>query len=128
MGRLWGRIVGYTSFKEKFVEKRVPSVDVSESQDALIVKAGLPGLEVADIDVDLSGDILIIKGEKKEDEEDPKHHRHKERPFSSFQRSFKIPMSVRTENVEVTFEKGVLEVKFPKTEDSKEKGIKLKAK
>lgn len=129
MDRLWDRFLEYTPFRDKLSEEWSPSVDISETENELVVKAELPGLEANDITVDLSGDILTIKGEKKkESEEKSEHHHYKERYFGSFQRSFKIPVSVRTEDVEATFDKGVLEVVFPKTEESKKKEIKIKVK
>jgi len=129
MDRFWDKFLDYTPFRDRVAGEWTPSVDVSETENELIVKAELPGLEVNDIHVDLSGDILTIKGEKKkETEEKDEHHHYKERYFGSFQRSFKIPVSVRAEDVEASFDKGVLEVKFPKKEESKKKEIKINVK
>jgi HSP20 family protein len=129
MDKLWDRFLEFTPFRDRFAGEWSPSVDISETENELVIKAQLPGLDAKDINVDLSGDLLTIKGEKKkEEEEKSEHHYYKERFFGSFQRSFKIPVSVQTENVEANFDKGVLEVKFSKTEEAKKKEIKINLK
>ena len=126
MDKLWDRHADYTPFWERFAEGWSPSVDVFETENELIVQTELPGLEATDINVELSGDILTIKGEKKkEEEEKSEHHHHEEQSFDFFQRSFKIPVTMQTEKVEATFDKGILEVTFFKKEESKNKEIKI---
>lgn len=104
-----------------------PTVDFSETKDKLILKAELPGLEAKDIDVSISGDLLSIKGEKKREEEQEDEHFHSvERYHGSFQRSFRLPHNVKTAKIEATFDKGVLKITLPKTEEARKKEIKIK--
>ena len=106
-----------------------PSVDVSETKDNFIIKAELPGLEKDDVNVSISGDLLTLKGEKKkEEEEKDEHHHYVERYYGSFQRSFKLPANVKADKIEATFDKGVLKVVLPKTEEAKKKEIEIKVK
>jgi HSP20 family protein len=127
MDRLYDRFFGEEPFGRRFIGEWTPSVDVSETKNEVLVKAELPGLEAKDIEVNISGDLLNIKGEKKkEEEEKDEHHHYVERYYGTFERSLKLPFNVKTEKVEATFDKGVLKVKLPKTEEAKKKEIKIK--
>ena len=128
MDDLWNRF-----FREiparRLTEDWSPSVDVSETKDKVIVKAELPGLDAEDVKVSVSGNLLTITGEKKkEKEEGDEHHHHVERFYGTFQRSFRIPANMKTDQVEAVFDKGVLKVTLPKTEESKKKEIEIKVK
>ena len=127
MDNLWDRFFGEEPFGRKFIGEWAPSVDVSETKNEVLIKAELPGLEAKDIDVNISGDLLSIKGEKKkEEEEKDEHHHYVERYYGTFERSLKLPFSVKTEKAEATFDKGVLKIKIPKTEEAKKKAVKIK--
>jgi HSP20 family protein len=129
MDRLWDRFFGETPFDRTFTEQWLPSVDVSETKDKFLIKAELPGLEAKDVNVSVSGDILTIKGEKeKEEEEKDEHYYCCERYCGSFQRSFQLPVNVQANKVEATFDKGVLKISLPKTEEAKKKEIEVKVK
>jgi len=104
-------------------------VDISETKDNFVVKAELPGLEAKDVNVSISGDILTIKGEKKAEEEEKDEHYHRiERYSGSFQRVFQLPIGVKGDKIEATFDKGVLKVTLPKVEEAKKKEIEVKVK
>ena len=129
MDSLWNRFFGERPFTRPFTEEWAPSVDISETEDKLLIKAELPGLEAKDVDVSISGDLLTIKGEKeKEKEEKDEHHYRAERYYGSFQRSFQLSTSVQADKVEATFDKGVLKVTLPKVEEAKKKQIEIKVK
>ena len=106
-----------------------PSVDVSESDGSVVVKAELPGMESKDIEVDLTGNILTIKGEKKVEEEKKEEERVycRERFYGTFQRSFRLPAGVESDKVEANFKNGVLTVSVPKSEESKHRKIEIKS-
>jgi HSP20 family protein len=129
MDRLWNRFLGETPFARRFKEEWSPSVDISQTKDKLVIKAELPGLDAKDVNVSISGDLLTIKGEKKkEEEEKDEHHHYMERYYGAFQRSFQLPVNVKTDKIEATFEKGVLKITLPKTEEAKKKEIEIKIK
>ena len=129
MDRLWNKFLGETPFVRSFTEEWSPSVDISQTKDKLVIKAELPGLDAKDVNVSISGDLLTIKGEKKkEEEEKDEHHHYMERYYGSFQRSFQLPVNVKTDKIEATFDKGVLKITLPKTEEAKKKEIEIKVK
>ena len=127
MDSLFNRFFGETPLLRRFREEWLPTVDFSETKDKLVFKAELPGLEAKDIDVSISGDILTIKGEKKREEEQEDEHFHSvERYYGSFHRSFRLPQNVETNKIAAKFDKGVLKISLPKTEEAKKKVINIK--
>jgi len=105
-----------------------PSVDISETDGNVQIKAELPGLEAKDIDVDVSGDMLTLRGEKKmEEEKEEERYYYRERYSGSFQRSFRLPSGVESDKVDAEFKNGVLTINIPKSEEAKQKKIEIKA-
>ena len=129
MDDLWSRFLGETPFSRTFTEEWLPSADISETKDKLLIKAELPGLDAKDIDVSVSGDLLNIKGEKKkEEEEKDEHHHFVERYYGAFQRSFRLPVNIQSDKIDATFDKGILNISLPKSEEAKKKKIDIKVK
>jgi HSP20 family protein len=94
----------------------VPAVDVVEKDNEFVVTAELPGLDEKNLEVEVSGDLLTIKGEKREEKEEKGKNTYlSERRYGSFQRSFGLPDSVDRGKIVASFEKGVLKVMLPKT-------------
>jgi len=101
-----------------------PRFDLVESKDSIVIKADLPGMEEKDISVSISGDSLLIKGERKiEKEEKEKQYHRIERSFGSFQRMVSLPATVDAGKIEAKYNKGVLEVRLPKKPEAKPKEI-----
>ena len=94
-----------------------PRVDISETDAAFVVKADLPGLEHKDVIVEVSNGLLTIKGERvvEKKEENETYHRV-ERSHGAFSRSFSLPETVATDDIEATFKDGQLILELPKTE------------
>jgi len=108
----------------------VPAVDVIDEEKAYRVTAELPGLTEKDIEVTKDGDLLTIKGEKKEEhEEKEKGYFLSERHFGSVERSLRLPEGIDDSKIEAKFENGVLTVILAKTPEavSKPKKIAIKA-
>lgn len=104
-----------------------PAVDVSETKDSIIVKAELPGMDPKDIEVTLSGDMLVIRGEKKEQKEEKGENFHRiETRRGSFSRAIRVPVPVSSDKIDAKYEKGVLKVVLPKKEEVKAKQIEVK--
>jgi len=100
----------------------VPRVDESEDETAFHVKVELPGMDQEDVDLTLAAGVLTIRGEKKrEDEEKGKDFYRRERTFGSFRRSLPIPVDVDESKIEARFEKGILFIELPKTEEAQKK-------
>jgi len=93
-----------------------PAIDMSEDGKAYKISAELPGIDPKDIDVSLSGDTLVLKGEKRQEKEQKdKNYHFSERSYGSFQRSFQLPTSIDRDRVAADFSNGVLTITLPKT-------------
>ena len=104
-------------------------VDMVEKDDQIIVTAPLPGLKPEDVDIRITGNMLTIKGEFREEKEEEQENVHcRERRYGMFHRMIRLPMSVDTSKAEATFEDGMLTLSLPKTEEAKPKQIEVKAK
>lgn len=104
-----------------------PSVDLYEEKDDIVVKAELPGIEKDNIEVNLSGHRLTIKGEKKQEAEVKKEGYYKsERSYGAFARTLELPREVQTDKVKAAFKNGILEIRLPKSEEAKKKEIQVK--
>lgn len=106
-----------------------PAVDIYETADSIVIKAELPDVDQKDIDVRIEDSTLILKGERKHEDEVKKENYHRiERYFGSFQRSFSLPATVDQEKVAASCEKGVLTITLPKREETKPKQISIPVK
>ncbi|RKY30318.1 MAG: Hsp20/alpha crystallin family protein [Candidatus Omnitrophota bacterium] len=107
----------------------VPSVDVIEDKDNIIITADLPGVKQSDMDISVVGDTLSIKGERKQEVEVKEKHSHRiERFYGSFARTLTIPDYVDSSKISATYKDGILKLKLPKTEKAKPKQIKIDVK
>jgi HSP20 family protein len=94
----------------------VPAIDMSEDEKTYKISAELPGLDPKDIDVSVTGDMLVLRGEKRQEkEEKDKNYHFSERAYGSFQRAFELPASVDRGKIGADFSKGVLTLTLPKT-------------
>jgi len=92
-----------------------PAVDISEDEQRYLIRADLPGVDPKDIDVNLEGDELTLRGERKEEKEDKgKDWQRTERFHGEFYRRFRLPESADPEHIEAHSDKGVLEIVIPK--------------
>jgi len=104
-------------------------VDVYETGDRLIVKAAVPGVKPEEIDVTVTGDLLTIKGEFKQEEKVEKgSYLRQERRYGNFCRQVGLPAGVNADKTKATFEDGVLTLEMPKIEAVKAKTVKVVAK
>lgn len=105
-----------------------PHLDITETETGVQVTAELPGLEAADVQLDITDNILTLKGEKKsQSEEKTKTFYRQERTYGSFTRRIALPAEVDTDNVDATFKNGILSITLPKTEKSQPKQISIKS-
>ena len=106
-----------------------PAIDMSEDEKAYKISAELPGIDAKDIDVSVSGDMLVLKGEKRQEkEETDKNYHFSERSYGSFQRAFELPASVDRNKVAADFSKGVLTITLPKTAEAQKPAKKIEVK
>jgi len=101
-------------------------LDVSETDDAFVVKSSLPGVRPEDVQITVQGNTLIIRGESKAEEEKKGEQWHlRERRFGRFQRSVTLPAPVSADRAQAHYENGVLTLTLPKAEEAKPRQIKI---
>lgn len=106
----------------------VPVTDVTETDKEIEITAELPGLEEKDVEINVSDNVLTIKGEKKaEKEEKDKNYRLVERSYGSFSRSLELPSGVNPDTIKANIQNGVLKVTVPKPAPAQTKKIEVKA-
>ena len=101
------------------------STDVIEKDGEYLLQAELPGFNKEDIHIDLKNDVLTIAASHTEEtkDEDDKKYLRRERRMSSYSRSFKVK-NIKPEDIEASYNNGILEVKFPKRETLPEEEVK----
>jgi HSP20 family protein len=105
-----------------------PAVDIYETDEGLVVKAAVPGIKPENIDINIVGDSLTIKGEVTQQEErSERHYIRRERRYGSFARVLSIP-EVAVDNVTAEFANGVLTILLPRPESAKPRTIEVKSK
>ena len=106
-----------------------PAVDITEDDKAYKIAAELPGMSEKDIDVSITGDMLVLKGEKRQEREEKEKNRYlAERSYGSFQRNFAIPDGIDRDKIVAEFSKGVLTLTLPKTPDAQKQQKKIEVK
>ncbi len=103
-----------------------PAVDIFETENELILKADVPGIEMKDIEVRMENGTLALKGERKFTNEQKENGYHRvERGYGAFSRYFTLPETVEADKVSAEYKDGVLTVKLPKKELAKPRSIKV---
>jgi HSP20 family protein len=104
-------------------------VDIYQTENDVMVKAAIPGVDSKDVDVTISGGVLTIKAERKEEKETQgKDYIRRENRYGMVSRSVTLPVQVKSDEAEATFDNGVLVLRLPKSEEVKPKQIKVQAK
>jgi len=104
-----------------------PEVDIHETKTNILVSTALPGMDAEDIEIEVTEDSVSIKGERKQDKEiKDEDYYLREQSYGSFSRSFTLPKEINVNEVEASFEKGVLKIRLPKKRSSKAKSVKIR--
>lgn len=107
----------------------VPAVDMYQTDEEVVLKASIPGFKAEDVQINITGDILTLRGEmKREEEKKDKAWHIREQRWGSFERSVAMPTAVVADKAKAEFENGILTVTLPKAEEVKPKTITVKAK
>ena len=105
---------------------RMPALDIKDEDEKFMIQAEIPGLDKADIKIELNKNALEIKGEKTtENEEEKEGYIRKERGTRSFYRRLILPENIKGEEIETSLDKGVLTINIPKKEPEPKKEIKI---
>jgi HSP20 family protein len=121
-----------TRWAEPFGEElglgRFWAADVEDNEQEVVVKAEVPGFEPGELDVQVSGNVLTLKAEKKEERKGKEGDGHyEERRYRNFRRSVTLPPGTDPDKIEARYKNGLLEVHVPKSEQAKGKRIPVKA-
>jgi HSP20 family protein len=104
-----------------------PAMDLVEGEDHYVLKADLPGMDEGDVRIELEDDTLAISGERKAEHADAKDgYVRVERAFGAFHRSLTLPRGVDPEQITASFDKGVLEVRIPKPQESRPRRVAIR--
>lgn len=107
----------------------IPSMDVYQDKDNVVVEAPLPGIKPEDISISIENGVLSISGEShKKSEVDEKNYYRKEVRYGSFHRSVALPTMVEPDKTKAEYADGVLKITVPKSEKAKPKQIKVEIK
>ena len=123
------RMFDLPSVPDAAFDVNVPAVDVTEDDKAYGIAAELPGLDEKNVEVTITGDILTLKGEKRQEKEEKhKNWYVSERAYGAFQRSFALPDGVDRDKITAAFAKGVLTVTLPKSVEAQKQQKKIDVK
>lgn len=106
-----------------------PAIDMYQTDDEIVVKASLPGVKADEVQINITGEILTLKGETRQaDEKKDKAWHMREQRWGAFERAIALPTEVVADKAKAEFENGILTITLPKAEEVKPKIINIKAK
>ncbi len=113
------------AWPESFMTQGGPKLDVEETENEIRVRAELPGMDKDDFSAEITGNRLVLRGEKKSSREERKEgaYYYAECSYGSFVRTVPLPGEVNTEEAEGEYKNGVLKLRLPKTEEAKSKRV-----
>jgi len=126
--QFWNEFAGPLERREGF-GYATPVVDISETDKAIEVTAELPGLSEQDIDLEITGDALTIRGEKRDERKEKRKGIYlSERSYGAFHRSIALPPGVDTDKADANFANGVLTVTLPKSPEAQQQVKRIEVK
>ena len=107
----------------------MPAVDMYQTDNEVVVKAAIPGVKADEVQINVTGEVLTIKGETKEKEEVKEKAYHiREQRWGMFERTVALPIDVVADKAKAEFENGILTITLPKADEVKPKTITIKTK
>ena len=102
----------------------IPPVDISEDTERIVLTAELPGFKEDELEIQMEGGVLTLRGERKfEEEKEGRTYHRRERSYGQFVRSFTLPNNVDRDRIKASFSNGLLEIELPKREEARPKQI-----
>lgn len=125
MNRLFNRTVGEGVSSGS---AWTPAVDIFDTDQAIVLRAELPGLTPEDIDIEIDDNVLTLKGERRFEEtvQEGRYYRL-ERAYGHFQRNITLPQGVKADEISASFDNGVLSVRVPKADEVRPRKIAVEA-
>ena len=103
-----------------------PAVEVFDADHDIVVRAELPGIDPQDVEITVTEDVLTIKGQAKQmEEEKGKNYYRRELRYGAFSRSLALPGGVQGDQAKASYRNGILEISVPKSEKAKPKTVKV---
>ena len=105
------------------------AVDVRDEGDHFVISAPLPGMTPEDVEITVLGDMLRIRGERREEQQRGSEDQRwlvREQRYGSFERGLRLPSTVKADAAEAEFNNGILTIKLPKSEEAKERRIQIR--
>ncbi len=103
-----------------------PPLDVWETEDQFVVEAALPGVSPDNVDISLTNNMLTIQGEIQPAQPQGQFHL-RERQYGRFYRSLQLPVPVNSDQIEASYDSGMLTLHLPKAEEAKPKRISVRS-
>lgn len=103
----------------------LPSVDIYEKDDTIFFEADLPGFNKENVNVDVKGKYVTLRGERQEEKVDGENSLRKERRYGKFERSFQLGFEANNENVKASYDNGILTVEINKPQEQQVKQIEI---
>jgi HSP20 family protein len=104
----------------------IPAMDLVETDEHLVLRADLPGVDRDNVEIEVKDGVLTISGERRAEHEDKREGFHRvERSFGRFSRALELPQGIAADSVQARFERGVLELRMPKPEERKPTRIEI---
>jgi len=118
----------FEEFADNYDEVFTPAVESYVKDGNLVVRADVPGLELKDIEVSILGNILSVKGERKNEQEVKKDdYLHREVSYGAFERRMSLPEGAATDKVKASFKNGVIEITVPLAKETVAKKVPIQA-
>ena len=106
-----------------------PAIDMYQTNNEVVVKAALPGFKTDEVQINVTGDVLTLRGETKQEEERKDKSWHiREHRWGAFERSIILPTAVISDKAKADFDNGILTITLPKSEEVKSKTITIQPK
>jgi HSP20 family protein len=108
---------------------QVPAVDMYQTDNEVIIEAAVPGMKASDVQISVTGDVLTLRGEIKQNSKVDENAYHiREKRYGIFERRIMLPTDVEADKAKAEFENGILTITLPKAEEVRPKTITVKAK
>lgn len=105
----------------------MPRTDLADTETEVTVTMELPGVDPKDVDISIAGDLLTVRGEKRDQrKEKSKNYHYVERQQGSFHRAIQLPSTVNPNKVDAEFKHGVLVITVAKRPEAKAKRINVR--
>lgn len=124
--RALGTATGRERDEELSLGAWIPPVDIAEDKDRITLTAELPGFREDQVNIQMEGGVLTVRGERKFEEEKNGRNFHRvERSYGQFVRSFTLPNNVDREQIRASFDNGLLKIELPKSAEARPREIKI---